>query len=446
MGRAVAALVGVSISLLLWAAVASAATVQVVGVYYKPIHEADRVDYVAGAGEANDLVITEDGDTVVVTDVVPITPGPGCAAAVDGSVRCAVTSGLGRFARVRLQDGNDRARIVGGLSTSLRGGDGDDRLFADPGFSAGFIGGRGDDLMVGGVAGDSFNEEAERNGSDTMLSLRPGTAEAPSSNSDHVSYEKRRGGVHADAEGDRDDGERGERDRIGPGVDDISGGSGPDTLIGDSGKNGLYGYEGRDLLRGGGGPDWLTGDTWVIDKPRSADRIFGGTGDDHIEAGAGTDRIAAGTGRDSIVAGPGPDRIDARDALLDAVVCGIGRDRVVSDRHDFLSRGCERHGAFARQPVPMVFSDAGEVASVLLGCPLSHDCTGEASVELNGQSLGTTQFSLTRGSYAFIYVPLAGRSSADYLPPIDDAILHIGTRRYPAATIPDFYLPLELDL
>jgi hypothetical protein len=84
--------------------------------------------------------------------------------------------------------------------------------------------------------------------------------------------------------------------------------------------------------------------------------------------------------------------------------------------------------------------------SVLLGCPLSHDCTGEASVELNGQSLGTTQFSLTRGSYAFIYVPLAGRSSADYMPPIDDAILHIGTRRYPAATIPDFYLPLELDL
>jgi Ca2+-binding RTX toxin-like protein len=437
MRRSGAALLVASTFLLVSASGASAASVQVVGEYYKPIHEADRVDYIAAPGEVNDVVVTLDGDVVTIRDVVPIEPGVGCISEADGSVRCTVTAGLPRSGRVRLGDGDDRARVSGTLVASLRGGAGDDRLFGAPDSGVSFWGDAGDDLMVGGSQGGYFNEGAAANGSDTMLSAGGGLG---------VDYGARRHGVHADAGGDRDDGERGERDRIGPGVASLIGGSGPDVLIGGPGRNVLEGREGKDLLRGGGGPDHLTGDTWIIDKPRSADRVFGGSGDDHIETGAGADRIAAGTGRDSVVAGPGPDRVDTRDSALDAVVCGLARDRVSSDGHDFLTRGCERHGAFARQPIPMVFADAGEVASVLLGCPLDQDCTGNASVELDGQILGTTHFSLPRGSYRFIYVPLAGRSSADHQPPIDDAILHVGTRTYAPATLPDFFIPLDIDL
>jgi len=437
--RASAGLLVASILVLVSASGASAASVQVVGQYYKPIHEADRVDYTAAPGEANDVVMTLDGDVVTVRDVVAIEPGAGCIAAEDGSVRCTVTAGLPRSGRIRLGDGDDSAHASGTLGVDFHGGAGDDRLFGDPSSAAVFWGDAGDDLMIGGSQGATFNEGAAANGSDTMLSVA-------ASGGGRVNYSARRRGVHADGEGDRDDGERGEHDRIGRGFGSFSGGSGPDVLIGGPGSDTLDGHDGMDLLRGGGGADYLTGDTWIIDKPRSADRIFGGSGDDHIEAGTGADRIAAGTGRDTVIAGRGADRVDASDSALDAVVCGLGRDRVSSDGHDFLTRGCERHGAFARQPVPMTFGDAGEVASVLLGCPLDQDCTGDASVELHGQVLGTTRFSLPRGSYRFIYVPLAGRSSADHQPPLDDAILHVGTRVYVPAALPDFYIPLEIDL
>ena len=57
--------------------------------------------------------------------------------------------------------------------------------------------------------------------------------------------------------------------------------------------------------------------------------------------GGGPDRIRGGPGRDTIVGGDGNDRIFARDGEADRIACGKGRDIVVADGGDAVSRDCE---------------------------------------------------------------------------------------------------------
>ena len=124
-----------------------------------------------------------------------------------------------------------------------------------------------------------------------------------------MNYERRRQGVHADLDGDRDDGAPGER--------------GP--------------------IRGGAGTDYLVGDPWRnIDRSRSEDRIYGGAENDVLTGGAGGDRLTGGPGDDTIYAGPGPDRVHTRDDAADTVMCGRGRDTLLFDALDFPRPDCER--------------------------------------------------------------------------------------------------------
>jgi hypothetical protein len=115
-------------TLVLATGVATAATVKVEAVFYKPVHEADRVVFLAGAGERNAVTMSQDGSVVVVGDRLPLIAGRGCEALADGAVRCTVTAGLTSSLRVRLGDGDDSARLAGGESATLHGGPGNDRL------------------------------------------------------------------------------------------------------------------------------------------------------------------------------------------------------------------------------------------------------------------------------------------------------------------------------
>ncbi len=81
--------------------------------------------------------------------------------------------------------------------------------------------------------------------------------------------------------------------------------------------------------------------TDVVVGSRASDRLAGGSGRDRICGRGGQDRLDGGPGRDLIAGGTGRDSIRSADKSPDRVDCGSGRDSVVADKLDRLSR-CER--------------------------------------------------------------------------------------------------------
>jgi hypothetical protein len=130
-----------SIALLLLAAPgAQAATVSV---------EGDALRVVAAPGEANQLGITA-GPSLTVTDLgAPLSAGPGCASAADGSTECAAPAGAPAVARIEVDAGDldDSVRIEAGVPAWILGGDGADQL----------VGGGGADFADGGAGDDSID-------------------------------------------------------------------------------------------------------------------------------------------------------------------------------------------------------------------------------------------------------------------------------------------------
>jgi hemolysin type calcium-binding protein len=108
----------------------------------------------AAPRERNGLEVVLDGDTLRVSDSVPLSPGPGCTATGDpNTVRCrmaAYTLALG--ADVELGDGVDSALLDRALSVGnvVRGGSGTDDIHA----SGLLLGEGGDDILSGGSGRD----------------------------------------------------------------------------------------------------------------------------------------------------------------------------------------------------------------------------------------------------------------------------------------------------
>jgi Ca2+-binding RTX toxin-like protein len=158
-------------------------------------------------------------------------------------------------------DGFDGGNIRGGLGNDrLRGGSGSEAL----------QGGPGDDIIVGGPGDDYLEGDANNRGraDDDVLY---GGAGADTMHADPSDY------------------------RRAAGNDELHGGSGPDRLHADG-----FGFDnpnmdaGDDVLYGDAGPDWLSSDPtpgFESDPPNDggADRLFGGTGDDHLLAGGHMD-------------------------------------------------------------------------------------------------------------------------------------------------------------
>ena len=112
---------------------------------------------------------------------------------------------------------------------------------------------------------------------------------------------------------------------------------GPATVRGRGGNDrlGTTRWTGGTALFGDAGNDRLAGNIYE-------DTLDGGSGNDHLVGAEGNDRLTGGRGRDRLSAGPGADRIAARDGFADRISCGSGRDTVIADRRDRISRDCER--------------------------------------------------------------------------------------------------------
>ncbi|HEY0639036.1 MAG TPA: calcium-binding protein [Pseudonocardiaceae bacterium] len=163
--------------------------------------------------------------------------------------------------------GSDARNFLYGLGgyDSLRGAGGNDHL----------DGGEGNDTLDGGPGADSM---FGHNGTDT------------------ADYSARTAAVSVTIDSVSEDGEAGERDRVEPSTENVTGGAGGDTLIGN---------ELRNVLRGGAGDDWLfgrDGDDSLLGED-GGDRLYGEAGDDWLPG----DRSGGPLGTDVVVGGSGVD-------------------------------------------------------------------------------------------------------------------------------------------
>ena len=417
-----------------------------------------RIVYTADPGEANRLEVVHEPQAVTVRDLAGVVAGSGCSRTRpddEREVRCDFSGGtLERGAasaelRVSLGDRDDTASVSGEPQPTyggplpddayLDGGLGEDRLDAGPQFgfldggagddvltaslrAAELRGGHGNDRMMGGPEPDRFIAENTRDGRDTMSGGGQDSGGIPGNDAnsyDLVSYEARRRGVRADLAGDRDDGGRGERDRIGRDVEGLAGGAGGDRLIGNGRANILTAGGGRDLLVGRAGHDHLYGAMPSGDAVpgAGADRVFAGAGDDTVAGSTGPDEIDGGAGRDHVAGNAGNDRIDLRDGALDEGGCGDGHDRIRLDQRDYFSNRYDGPCEVVRRTRPPVAVFIGRsllaygdepAATAVIGCPgdAPAACDGEAEVVVDGRSGGPATLSIEPSEFQQARVPL----------------------------------------
>jgi hypothetical protein len=123
-----------------------------------------------------------------------------------------------------------------------------------------------------------------------------------------------------------------------------------------SGVGGTWLADGRHLLTVGSGACRRSGileiDAFAgtVKRLTNRCRIQGTPRPDHlrgtplrdlIDGLGGDDTIVGGGGNDRLSGGPGDDTIVSRDRYRDTVTCGPGKDRVVADYRDRISRDCE---------------------------------------------------------------------------------------------------------
>jgi serralysin len=226
------------------------------------------LEFVAGAGDVNDLSITKTYSGMEsqylwrFDDIVPVSAAdPRCRRpdpADDTVVECTLFEpSIEDVLVVRLGDGADRLAVsLDSVLSTVYAGGGNDRLSGRYIYRS--FGEAGNDVLSGGVYHDGGP------GHDTITGGRV-----------------LRGG-------DGDDTLIGQR--IGS---TIEGGRGRDTVQGGEGRDIVYGNSGNDEIRGG----------------RGSDDLFGGPDADVIYGNSGNDVIQGGPGRDALSGGPGNDRV-----------------------------------------------------------------------------------------------------------------------------------------
>ncbi|MBM2620563.1 calcium-binding protein [Actinoplanes sp. LDG1-06] len=301
------------------------------------------VQYQAGKGRTNGVVLTRSGTTVTIDDRTTITPGKGCKAVDATTVRC--TAPKLSWVRVYLYDGNDTVvnkadlpisadggtgadKIVGGPwndilkgdggndaiwgmagndqidasydNDRVSGGDGNDEIKDGPGTDV-VLGGNGKDGFHGGPGNDTYNGGP---GSDAFIPSQPSGAQVKADadrfiggpDQDVVTYSAYSTGVRMDADGvTGDDGLPGERDTISTDIEVLVGSRGADWMGGTARDDTFNGIQGNDTIFGYGGNDTIDGD-------QGSDKLYGGDGDDvlygsdddfdaidQLDAGAGAD-------------------------------------------------------------------------------------------------------------------------------------------------------------
>jgi hypothetical protein len=208
------------------------------------------LDYIADAGEANNLRVTQTGLTAVLfdDDVAITTSNPACAAA-GGNVTC--TAVPPTSLNVELDDLNDTTTLTGVT------------------FPTAQFGGTGSDVLRGGADADFFLDEP---GADTY---------SGADGFDAIQYFAV-AALSVSLDGVANDGFAGEADNVGADIEDVfSFGTEPQAITGSEVSNLLSGASGADEIDGGAGNDSL----------------FGGEGNDTIRARDGfSDRVGCDAG------------------------------------------------------------------------------------------------------------------------------------------------------
>lgn len=272
------------------------------------------IQFVAAPGEVNDITTSFDSTTglIRIADAgAGLTAGAGCTPDGLHAAICLRTSGT-----IELGDGDDEATLSAGDSFTLNGGDGDDTLDADQGGRV-VNGGAGNDHILGGHSGGSIISSFRNGGpgddvidaENTPATLDGGPGADTFKGAEFtplaVVYTDRDEPVFVDiGEGVGDDGELGEGDTVGAGIDVVEGGSDDDVLIGSSAYwEHLIGNGGDDLLDGGdGGNDTASGgdgDDLLVGDPGTNDRLVGGGGIDFADYSARTASVFLSIGMTS---------------------------------------------------------------------------------------------------------------------------------------------------
>jgi hypothetical protein len=146
-------------------------------------------------------------------------------------------------------------------------------------------------------------------------------------------------------------------------ADKLYGGDGDDEIRGLGAKDNIYGGLGSDVIYGGPGKDSLEGSTWDgRDRATSKDVFYGGPGNDELYGyGAGDEVLYGGDGDDAFDAGKGNNVLyggDGNDVLIieedgqrDKLYCGAGRDKYFGNKNDYVDSSCENKIPKARLSV-----------------------------------------------------------------------------------------------
>jgi Ca2+-binding RTX toxin-like protein len=254
------------------------------------------VVYTAGQGEVNDVTVRmlSDGSLLVSDPGKPITIAP------DATLPLACVPGVG-IAVCRPPGDEQWVRFSAAL------GDGDDRATVRLGISSSLDGGNGNDTLIGGSDGDALRGGAGR---DDLIG---------GAGQDSVDYSDHAGPVTVTLDGIANDGGPGEADHVAGDVEAVFGTDAADTLVGDGADNDLWGAGGNDRLVGEGGDD----------------NQWGGSGDDIVDGGPGLDLLVGDDGDDTLL---------AADGERDVLGCGPGNDIAQRDPFDgwlYTTETCE---------------------------------------------------------------------------------------------------------
>ncbi len=264
------------------------------------------------AHAASNLVVTKTARGFDVTDPAGLQALDQCAEVTITRISCETTVGT---ASILAGDLNDRARITGGVATTIAGEDGDDTL----------IGGPGSDRLDGGAGKDSLDGGA---GPDQMIG---------GAGTDVADYQSRSSALTLTLDSKANDGAAGEGDTLANDLEWVVGGSGNDKIVGSAAGEALMGQGGNDTIDGGLGADWIRGGagTDVADyQSRSSaltltldskandgaagegdtlandlEWVVGGSGNDKIVGSAAGEALMGQGGNDTIDGGLGADWI-----------------------------------------------------------------------------------------------------------------------------------------
>jgi Ca2+-binding RTX toxin-like protein len=268
----------------------------------------------SGGSEANDVLITQSGNTITVTDNT---------SAIDAANGCSLEDGDNEFrASCTLTSLSEVRVYVGG---------GNDRVWASNVQEVMDVaGGPGLDTITAGELNDTIDGGDDRD----IVNGHEGN--------DEIWGGYGNDSLHGSGGSDSVNG--------GPGLDNVQGHEGNDALHGGDGDDDLLAGSGKDQLNGYFGNDELEGqaDEDVLFGSFGDDVLHGGTQDDVLQGNAGNDKLSGQAGVDTYEGGTQADQIYSVDDTDESVDCGGGWDAATLNLGDsILYDSCEN---FTFQP------------------------------------------------------------------------------------------------